>query len=445
MYGSFLQSRMYREGVDCTDCHDPHTTRLKAEGNAVCAPCHLPEKFDSPDHHFHAEASSGSECVACHMPSRKYMVVDPRRDHSFRVPRPDLSVKIGTPNACTDCHKGQDPSWASGKLTEWYGSDRSREFHFGQAIHAARNWLPTAETDLARVAGDPEAAGIVRATAFSLLPGFLGPQTLGLLNNGVRDPDPLVRLASLTALEGVDPRVRLGMASPLLQDPIRTVRLEASRVLASVPADLFTPEQRTALQAGLEEYGEAQRFNADRAESHLNLGWLHIQRGEMEKAEQEYRTAIRMRSSFTAAYINLADLYRQLGKDQEGEKVLRDAQQATPDDPDAHHALGLLLVRQQRISEAIDELARGAELGADMPYYSYVLGIALHSTGETDRALKVLEEAHERFPGFREILFGLTTINRDRGDREAALRWAEKLLVLSPRDPRVQNLITDLK
>ena len=33
-YGSFLQSLMYRKNVRCTDCHDPHTTRIRAQGNA---------------------------------------------------------------------------------------------------------------------------------------------------------------------------------------------------------------------------------------------------------------------------------------------------------------------------------------------------------------------------------------------------------------------------
>ena len=104
-YGSFVQTRMYREGVTCSDCHEPHSLRLRFEGSTLCARCHLSSKYDAREHHFHKPGSEGARCVSCHMPERMYMVVDGRRDHSFRVPRPDLSAALGTPNACNDCHK----------------------------------------------------------------------------------------------------------------------------------------------------------------------------------------------------------------------------------------------------------------------------------------------------------------------------------------------------
>ena len=81
-YGSFLQSRMYAAGVTCSNCHDPHSAKLRAAGNALCAQCHMPEKFDVVAHHHHPPGSSGAQCVNCHMPTKNYMVVDARRDHS---------------------------------------------------------------------------------------------------------------------------------------------------------------------------------------------------------------------------------------------------------------------------------------------------------------------------------------------------------------------------
>ena len=36
-WGSFLQSRMYAQGVTCSDCHDPHDATLRAAPDAVCA------------------------------------------------------------------------------------------------------------------------------------------------------------------------------------------------------------------------------------------------------------------------------------------------------------------------------------------------------------------------------------------------------------------------
>ncbi|RPI13494.1 MAG: hypothetical protein EHM60_08995, partial [Lysobacterales bacterium] len=89
-WGSFLSSRMYAQGVTCSDCHDPHDGKLRAPGNATCAQCHDAAKYDSPDHHFHAAGSAGAACAACHMKPETYMVIDGRHDHSFRIPRPDL-------------------------------------------------------------------------------------------------------------------------------------------------------------------------------------------------------------------------------------------------------------------------------------------------------------------------------------------------------------------
>ena len=91
-YGSFVQSRMFHAGVTCSDCHEPHGLALRAEGNALCGQCHMPAKFDTAEHHHHEPDSVGAKCVNCHMPTKTYMMVDRRRDHSLRVPRPDLSV-----------------------------------------------------------------------------------------------------------------------------------------------------------------------------------------------------------------------------------------------------------------------------------------------------------------------------------------------------------------
>ena len=124
VYGSFTQSRMYRHGVRCSDCHDPHTLKLRATGNALCVRCHSPDGnprfpslqkkvYDAPEHHFHPPGSPGAACVACHMPARTYMQLDRRRDHSLRIPRPDLTLEIGTPNACTGCHQDRDARWAA--------------------------------------------------------------------------------------------------------------------------------------------------------------------------------------------------------------------------------------------------------------------------------------------------------------------------------------------
>jgi tetratricopeptide (TPR) repeat protein len=432
VYGSFRQSKMYDSGVTCTDCHDPHTAALRLEGNATCSICHRPDRFDTPDHHFHPPQSAGASCVGCHMPARNYMVVDPRHDHSFRVPRPDLSVTIGTPNACNDCHSDRDAQWAAAAVVRWHGAERSELPHYATAIHAARRWQPEAGPALVSLITDPAVPGIARATALGLLPGYPVRGTAAAVQRSLTDRDPLVRRAATGVLEYFEPTERLRMALPLLDDPLRTVRLEAARVLAAAPRPQLTQEQRAALDRGLDEYAAAQRFNEDRVEGKLNLGWLHIQQGRPEEAERAYTAAVRAAHGLAPPAINLADLYRMQGRDSEGEEVLRNALKLAPDDADLHHALGLWLVRQKRHQQAVELLGRAHELAPDEPRYAFVFAVAQHSTGNTNGALSTLTQAHERHPAHTELLFMLAAVSRDVGDTDSAVRYARRLLELAP-------------
>lgn len=398
-WGSFLQSRMYAAGVTCSDCHDPHSGSLRAEGNAVCAQCHRPEVFDVPAHHRHAEGSDASRCVSCHMPTRLYMVVDARHDHSLRVPRPDLSVQLGTRNACNACHADRTPQWAAKAVERWYGEGRRKEPHFGAALHAARSGALGAEAALATVADDPAQPAIARATALRELAPWLTPMSLPTVERGVRDADPLVRLGAAEAAQGMPPEQRVALLAPLLRDPTRAVRIEAAYALTEVPASALAPADRSAHADALAEWRAAQAANADRPDAHVNLGALHARFGDRAAARTEYETALRIGPWFVPTYLNLADLLREEDRDAEGEPLLRRALEIAPDSPDAHHALGLLLVRRQDLPGAITELARAAELAPDDGRYTYVYAVALHSAGDTERAIAVLDRFHARRPG----------------------------------------------
>jgi Flp pilus assembly protein TadD len=445
VYGSFLQSRMHTAGVTCTDCHDPHSLRLNATGNGLCSACHLAARFDSPEHHHHAPGSPGAECVECHMPARNYMVVDPRRDHSFRVPRPDLTVKLGTPNACQGCHEAETARWAAEHVVGWFGRDRSETPHFGEAIHAGRRVLAGADSALRGLTDDPEVPGIVRATALLLMRDNPGPAMPSALARTPADPDPLVRMAAADAAELLDSTARVRLLSPLLADPVRAVRIAAASTLADVPREAIPDEQRGALDAALREYREVQALNADRAESHLNLGLLRFKLGDLDRAELEYRKATQMMPRFSAAYVNLADLYRARQEEGMAERVLREGLNASPDHPGLHHALGLSLIRQAKSGEGARALRRAHELAPDNGRYAYVFGVALNSLGERDRALDVLEEAHRKRTGDREILVALATISRDAGHRDQAIEYAKRLVRLSPNDPGARQLLSELQ
>ena len=443
VYGSFLQSRMHQQGVTCQNCHDSHSGKLLFAGNELCNQCHLANTFDTPQHHFH-ESGQGSNCVDCHMPARNYMVVDPRRDHSFRVPRPDLSLQLGTPNACNGCHADRTVEWAADTVAHWYGSARLSRPHYGYALHAGRVGQVDAERQLIAVAENQEVPAIARATAFSLLGRYLSPLSLSVLPRGLRDDDPLVRLAALRSLEGTSTRRRASLGMPLLNDPAGSVRQEAARLLADLPANLTTSNQRRRLEAALTEYQSAQMFNADRAESHLNLALIHTRRGELKEAETEYEVALRLLPTFVSAYVNLADLYRLQDRDAEGEPLLRRALEIEPDNGDIHHALGLLLVRLRCSDQAVASLARAFLLRPDLPRYGYVYGVALHSTGNTGQALDILLTSHQKHPANRDLIYALATINRDAGRLGEARRFARKLVDLAPQDVTARRLLDSL-
>jgi predicted CXXCH cytochrome family protein len=444
-WGSFVQSRMRRAGVTCSDCHEPHRGTLRAAGNAVCVQCHLPARFDTPAHHHHRAVSEAARCVSCHMPSRTYMVVDPRRDHSFRVPRPDLSVALGTPNACTGCHRDRSPRWAADRIAAWSGPARVTAPDFARALDAARRGLPEAGPALAALATDRTQPGIARATALNHLPEFLTAASVPALEGALRDPDALVRMAALRAADALPPARRGPLAAPLARDPVRAVRLAAAHVLAGTPPAALVEGQRGDLERAVAELVQSEQVNADRPEAHVNLGNLYARLGRPADAESELRTALVLDPGFVPALVNLADLLRAQGRDTDGERFLDQALRAAPDHAEALHALGLLRVRQNRVTEAVDLLRRAAARRPESPRFAYVYAVALHDTGKPGPAITVLEAAHRQRPANRETLAALATYLGERGDVRRALGYAESLAALDPDDAAARALVETLR
>ena len=443
-YASFLQGRMYAAGVTCSDCHDPHSTKMRAAGDALCGLCHRSTAYATQTHHHHEEASPGARCVACHMAARTYMGVDLRHDHSFRVPRPDLSVSIGTPNACNDCHSNRDAKWATAAVTLWFPAGRSGTPHFGEALHAARSGGPDATAKLLAVAAGAKQPAIVRASAIAQLDAN-ERAALDAARRAVSDPDPLLRLAAAATAERVEPSSRLATLLPLLRDPNLAVRIDAAQALADVPPAAWRDGDRSLLADVLREYRAVQFVNADLPESHVNLGSLAMRLGEFDAARSEFETALRLGPWFVPAYVNFADLERAQGNDAAAESLLRRALTLVPDYADVHYALGLALIRLKRGDEAVAEFARASELAPAQPHYAYVWALALQGVGQADRALAVLEAARGQHPRNRDLLVALATLSRDAGRNDAALRYARTLVEAFPEDPEARALLGQLE
>lgn len=440
-YGSFLQSKMHAAGVSCVDCHDAHTGKAYFRGNELCAKCHLSQVYDTSEHHHHAAGSAGARCADCHMPSRTYMVVDPRRDHSLRVPRPDLTEKIGVPNACGGCHAKEGAAWAREASAKWWGTKRAQEPHWGEALFAGREGAVGCEEKLAALASDPKKPGIARASAIALLERTPRGEFAAALERAAEDPDPLVRMAAARAVRPFPNETKARVARRLVADPILAVRIEAARALAGEAARVLDREGAAAFERALAEYRRAQLANADRAEAHLNLAALAGDLGDPKEAEAECRAALRLAPALPMASVQLADVLREGGRDEEGERVLRASLARNPDHADLRHALGLLLVRRQQSAEALAELAAAARLDPARPRYAYVHGVALHSAGRREEARAVWEQALARHPGDPDLLSSLANDALEAGRRGDAEHYARRLVERLPGEAGARSLL----
>ena len=444
-WGSFRQSKMFQNGVTCMDCHEPHSLKLRAEGNALCTRCHNAAKFDTEQHHFHKPDSKGAQCMDCHAPEQNYMVNDGRHDHSFRLPRPDLSLTLGSPNACTQCHQKNKPEWAAATLDKWYGKSWRDRPHYGTTLQAGATQGLKALPALLELAQDSASPAIVRATALNLVAPLMGPELLTFARQQLKDPDPSVRIAALGLIESVDTINRVLAATPLLTDPVRGVRIEAARILADVPDSQMTSGRLSARKSAMAEYLDYLKLNADWPAENVNLGNLYLGQRNLDAAITAYQRAIALDSRFVGAYVNLADAYRQQGRDAEGEKQLRQGLTLSPDAADLHHALGLLLVRLTDKTAALQELALAAKLAPDNARYAYVYAIGLNSAGKQREALSVLKAANVRQPYNLDILSALISMQREAGDSKAALVYARKAAEVLPDNKEIKQLITELE
>jgi len=445
VYGSFVQSKMYRNDVRCGDCHDAHSLELRFEGNELCAQCHRADVYDGPDHHFHqkevdGEPSDGGLCVKCHMVEQPFMVVDWRADHSFRLPRPDLSAEIGTPNACTQsgCHDDQPLSWSLQAYQRWYGL--ARKPHYGQIFAAARAGDPGAIGGLIEVADDPLYPGIARATALSLLAGYPGPEATEAFNRALADEDPLIRYTALSNASAPTTDRLLELVSPLLLDPVRAVRMEAANRLADAPDASLRSYQLEARASGLAEYRAAMEYALDFSASAHNLGNLSARLGDPYDAERYYRMALEIDDLFVPAKVNLALLLNASGRNPEAEGLLREVVSDYPEQHDVAYNLGLLLAEMNRIEEAVEFLGQASAGLPERARAHYNYGLALQSLGRIAEAEAALLRAVDVEPSSADFLFALADHYLRRGEPARALETADRLLAASPGHPQGQQL-----
>jgi len=451
VYGSYTQSKMFHQGVKCTDCHDSHTVKLHSYDNQLCTRCHVPTDknplgFDTPAHHFHPMDTAGAKCVECHMPHKTYMGIDKRRDHSIRIPRPDLSVKFGSPNACNQCHQDKDAQWAAETVTKFKGPNRPKEARHPQAFHAFRTGRPDAEKLLLDTCQDAESPAFTRAGAMLALRQFISDVSFEEAKRSLDSNQSLIRVAALSKLEGLPVSEAFPELVEMLEDPVRSVRTEAARLLSRASPSLFTTKGRKLFESVLEELKLRYTSNLDRPESHLSLGILAENQNLPQEAEEYYRQAIRREDTYVPARMNLATLLNKRGRNKEAEKWLREAARLQPTWGQIHYSLGLLLAENpQRIPESIRSLERAAAYWQDNPRVHNNLAIAYWQNRQFDQAIHSFRSAIQLHPSNPEYLQNLVQLLSQQQRWAEAVPYAENMVQLLPENQEVISSLSLIK
>jgi tetratricopeptide (TPR) repeat protein len=444
VYGSFVQSKMHQAGVVCSNCHDPHSLKLRAPGNGVCAQCHVPAQYDNANHHHHNAESTGAQCANCHMPETTYMGVDPRRDHSLRIPRPDLSVVIGTPNACNQCHQDKDAPWALDALRKWGIRFRDTGKHPARAFDRLLRGDNRVAPQLAEIANNSGNAPIWRATAVEGLGQIGGRDALQTATQLLYDDDPLLRSSTVRALDFLPLHQRYPLLEALIDDEVKIVRMDVAASLAGMPLDQVTPEQSEQLRGLFDEYLSTLQQDADMPGVQLQLGIFYVTRGDDKAAEAAYREALHLNSQLIPAYLNLADLLRGQSKDDEARKVLLQALSVAPQNGPTLHSLGLLETRSGQSDIALKYLQQAADLETEGTRHRFVYAIALHDLGKPNEAIEQLQKLLRSVPQSEEVLLALANYSAEQGQREKAQGYAKVLTQLAPGNRSYQQLYQSL-
>jgi tetratricopeptide (TPR) repeat protein len=443
VYGSFVQSKMHARDVRCSDCHDVHSIKRIKDGNGLCLQCHRAAIYDTRDHHLHKKAGepgdpirgtsgkilfdvgSGASCEGCHMPGRYYMGVDYRPDHSFRIPRPDLSLALDTPNACNRCHVDKTVQWSVDAMAKWYG--QKKRPHYGTILAAGRLNDPAALAALIQLADDRLYPEIVRATALSLTSTYPDETAVSALERALSDESALLRHTAVNRLAIPDPQQRIALVGPLLYDPVRAVRIEAARSLVPAVQQGLGASLQKPYKNALAEYIAAMERTGDFAASRHNLGNLYTDLGETNRAIRNYQKAIAIDRLFYPAKVNLAMLYNTMGKKDSAEALLREVVDEHPDLHDIQYSLGLLLAEKKAFDQAVIFLGDAA---AGMPQRSriqYNLSLLLKQLNRHAEAVNALNRALTVDPNNPDYLYALAVLYLEWNRPEDAMKVANQL------------------
>lgn len=431
-FGPFMASRMYHAGVRCVDCHDPHSGKRILPGNSLCMRCHTPGGFPNapiivPEAHtFHGVGSTGSECVNCHMPQTTYMQRHPRHDHGFTIPDPLMTKQFGIPNACNKCHTDKDADWSLAAVEKWYGNRMERRTRSRTTIMAkARRGDDDAWSGLLELLKGDETP-YWKGSAALMLERWLGREEVrDALIGMLKHEHALVRSSaarSLDVLAEQDSKT-LDALVPLLEDPVRSVRVASAWALRS-SLDLDSVAGKELLHM--------LRYNADQPAGQMQLAQFEMSRRNPQQAVAHMRKAVQWDGGSPPFRHDLAVGLSMIGETKEALNELRQAIRLNPKEAEYHFKLGLGLAETGDLQGAMEAFREAVRVDARHARAWYNLGLALNGEGKTDEALTALrsgEQADPRDPG---IPYASATIMARLGKKQEALEAISRALAAQP-------------
>lgn len=425
-YGSMLLNRMGHKGITCLDCHNPHSGKLKlpVENNALCMSCHAPPgqnnatPIDPAAHTFHQAGTPGSLCIDCHMAPTTYMVRDPRRDHGFVSPDPQLTIEAGIPNNCNRCHSDQSPEWARDWVDRWYGAEKMESRparRRARVILRAQKGGPGFDPELLALARSEEIPAWRATLVLLLAPWNQHPDVAPALREWLADPSPLVRSAAIRAMGSFE--APLDLPPEILNDPAGLVRIDANwqHMLRGQ-----APPHEDEVVAYLAN-------QSDQPAGAMKQTQLAMAREDIPSAVDWVRKAADWDRGSSAAQEMMALVLYAAGKPDEARPAFERALELEPANAQAAFNLALLLGEAGDLPGAIAafEKAVAADEGYGRAWYN--LGLARSQNGDLPKALEALDRAAKTSPGSADPDYAAATIYLRQGradEARAAIRRA---------------------
>lgn len=440
--GSFKQSKMYAAGVTCSNCHNVHSGKIKAQDNSLCTQCHNPagnpefpslqkKNYDSEDHHHHPATSDGGQCVSCHMPTKTYMEVDARRDHRFGIPNAAQSRALGTPDACTSCHQDNGLIWAERQMTSWYPDTRQEPKGFAEVFGMldTEQGSKTALDRILAVADDQNYPAIVRASALERALPYSANLPWTRMADYLRDDSELVRSVAARLHQQAPVQLRIQRLPSLLSDSTKTVRIAAAKSMLGVPAQALSPDQRKDLTAALKDFQISIVASADHPNAQMALAGLALSVRNIPAARAAISEALAIDPQFTDAWIMQVRLDIAEKRPDLATETLDAAEKALPNSPVIQQFYGNYLASQRQFDAAISHLQKAIKLQPGDTTMVIDYAAVLSQAGKYEEALKALSDIENSNP---DALFlkanALLQLHRKEEAKQAVLN----LLALDP-------------